>query len=164
MKNRGFTLIEMVITLVVLGLIGAIGGMAISNGLLAYNATEDTMESLSKVRYAMERMAREIRQVRHTGLQYDFTAPLGLTNTAFIKSDGTQVTLNQTGANLEISYDSVAGSYTLADNISAFTLNYYQADGITAAAANNVAFVEIQLSMTHAGGNINQRTRVALRD
>ena len=63
-RQRGFTLLEMIISLVVLGLLGAAAGYGLVGGTLAFTGTADAVQTLGKLRYANERMAREIREIR----------------------------------------------------------------------------------------------------
>ncbi|HFE37226.1 MAG TPA: type II secretion system protein [Gammaproteobacteria bacterium] len=62
-KPTGFTLIEMIIVIVLLGVISAILTPFISKAMQAYGASKARSDLVSKGRLAMERMAREIRHV-----------------------------------------------------------------------------------------------------
>ena len=63
-RQQGFTLMEMVIALVVLGLLGSVAGYGLVGGVLAFSETTGTVKTLGNLRYATERMAREIRERR----------------------------------------------------------------------------------------------------
>lgn len=53
----------------------------------------------------------------------------------------------------------------LSDEVSAFSFSYIQADGSLPAIDNSdVAFIEFELVLTHAGNNYPQRSRIALRN
>ena len=64
-RAHGFSLIEMIIVTVVLGIMAAVLAPLARNSLLAYDNTLDDLTVLDKLRYATERLAREIR-----GIQY----------------------------------------------------------------------------------------------
>ena len=48
--------------------------------------------------------------------------------------------------------------------LNSITFSYLQSDGSTATGADNVAFVEFELELMHAGNVYRQRSRVALRN
>ena len=62
--QRGFTLIEWVISLIVIGILAMVGLPILSSSTRAYSATQEGLSTLSKLRYATERLAREVREVR----------------------------------------------------------------------------------------------------
>lgn len=166
-RQGGFTLLEMVISLLVLALLGAAAGHGLTNGALAFSSGTDAVQTLGKLRYATERMAREIREIRRdpvTPTVYDITT-MNATNLAFTRRDGTGVSLAGSPPLLTLAYSSPAGTLTLADEVGSLALSYYQADGSTAATGNgDVAFVEFELVLVRAGNSYPQRSRVALRN
>ncbi len=165
--QNGFTLIEMVMTMVIVGLLGAAGGYALTNGTLAFVHSVDAVHTIGKLRIAGKRMEREIREVRRdlgTPALYDIST-MNATTLTFIKTDGTTVTLNSAPPLATLAYSNPAGTYTLTDEVSALTFAYYQADGATAATGNSdVAYIEVELVLTRDGNLYPQRTRAALRN
>lgn len=173
-RSRGFTLIEMVVTLMVLSILGGVTAYTISHGARAYLGSRDIVTTLSKLRLASERLAREIRSVRRdppAPAQYDFNGFPTATNLSFdrLEADGvtvTTVSIDGSANPITLEYDTPSGAQTLTDQVSSFSLAYYQADGVTAATSTtDIAFVEFELVLTDANGNsYPQRTRVALRN
>jgi len=173
-RARGFTLIELVISIVLLGIIGSVVGVGMTQSVLAFRASNDVADTLSKLRLASARLAREIRTVRRNPSDtssYDFTArtsnQLGFNR---LESDGvtvTPVTIDaSSGSAVTLGYGT---DYTLTDQLNSFTFRYYQSDGTTAASAyptnDDIAFVEFELVLIDSNGNpYPQRTRVALRN
>lgn len=176
-RAQGFTLIEMVMSMMIIGLLGTAAAMAISYGVRATFETQTRVDTQSDLRLAVERMAREIRLMRRdpaAPANYDIVAPRTATRLSFrrLDSDGSTVrtvTLDGgTASVVTLSYDSPAVTPTpvLANRVSAFTLTYLQANGVSISADNaDLAFVVIDLTITDTYGNAyNQRTRVALRN
>lgn len=171
--NQGFTLIEMVVTIVVLSILGGVSAYTISHGARAYIASRTVVDTLSKLRVASERLAREIRTVRRkpaTPSQYDFSTRTG-NSLAFdrLEPDGvtvTTVSIDGSSNPITLEYDTPTGAQTLTDQVSSFGFSYYQSDAVTAATSNaDIAFVEFELVLVDANGNTYpQRTRVALRN
>ena len=164
-RQRGFTLMELVISILVLGILGATAAYGIQNGVIAFQATEEALDSLGKLRYATERVSRELREIRRDPLdssRYDITT-LATDTIEFVKQDGTEVTLASAGGTLTLEYDDPSGAQVLTNQLNAFTLIYLDADGNVTADPAQVAFIDVQITLSDASGNLPQRSRVALR-
>lgn len=169
--SSGFSLIELIISIVLLGFLAAIGTTMISDSFDTTRLVNSSQSSAGQARYALERMEREIREVAYSGSSYTI-ATMDPTRLVFTKSDGVTVTINSGGANLAIAYPTSATPATLSNQVSNFALAYYRIadDGsITSSGVNasNVRFVEIKLTLTDSntsGQSIAQRTRIALRN
>ncbi|BCO32443.1 hypothetical protein TspCOW1_25460 [Thiohalobacter sp. COW1] len=172
--SRGFTLIEMVVTLLILSILGGVTAYTISHGARAFIDSRTVVTTLSKLRLASERLAREIRSVRRDPAapsQYDFNGFPTATGLSFdrLEADGvtvTTVSIDGSTNPITLEYDTPSGAQTLTDQVSNFSLAYYQADGVTAATTTaDIAFVEFELVLQDTNGNsYPQRTRVALRN
>lgn len=167
-KAYGFTLIEMVIVITAVAVIGSVLAPMMLKGMQAYESTHSTLNTLEKLRYATERLAREIRATDYSGGAYTInmatTPPL-----TFTKADTTPVTVTTTGSNVTLAYAAPAPAVNavLTDELSSLAFAYYRADGATtASAAADVRYVQITLTLTNPtnGQAYAQRTRVALRD
>lgn len=173
MGARGFTLIELTMTVVVMGIIAAVGAPMLGKSLLLFDAATVELNTLSKERYAMARMVRELRAVNYNGgtSQYDLTlASVGASSITFTKTDGVAVTLTGTPPLLEITYSSGGGAATLTDQVAAggVTFTGYLADGATTTTnAAQMEFVDVSLALLRPPTNANsfpRVTRVQLRD
>lgn len=167
-RARGFTLIEAVVSIVVLGILFALALPMLSSGLWAFERAQQSLDVLTKLRYATERMAREIREVDYTGGAYQISSALtaNTSTLTFTKADGTGVGLVQTGANVTTSYSTIAGGpFTLTDRATQLRFNFYDSAGAATVSTSAVAYVQIDLTLTNpAGASYSQRTRVGLRD
>jgi prepilin-type N-terminal cleavage/methylation domain-containing protein len=169
-RANGFTLMEMVITLTVLAILAAVAGPYLTNGVRAYNDTASALHTLGKLRLATERLVRETREIRRDPSgNFDIASSVSSPGSSitFTKMDGETVTIDQSGSVIRLSYSSVPGTPILTDEVKAnsLTFSYLQTDGVTNAASNaDVAFVEFQLILSHAGNDYPQRSRVALRN
>lgn len=165
-SQMGFTLVEMVAALTVLALLAAIAGPFLSNGVRAYNDSASAVHTLGKLRLASERLVREIREIRRdVSGNFDISLPLSSNTLQFFKSDSEQVTVSAAAPLVTLSYASIAGTPVLSDEVSSLNFSYFQADGSLPANDNSdVAFIEFELVLAHAGNNYAQRSRVALRN
>jgi prepilin-type N-terminal cleavage/methylation domain-containing protein len=169
--QRGFTLVELIITVVVLGILAAVGSSMFSDTFMTARMVNSSQASADQARYAMERLAREIREVKYSGNAYAISSAMspGATTMAFtrtISGSDVTVTVNRSGTNLTLTYSSPATTSTLASDVTAFTLDFLQLDNTATTLASAVRFVVITVTVTDAtsGQAIQQQTRVALRN
>jgi prepilin-type N-terminal cleavage/methylation domain-containing protein len=163
---RGWSLLELILVMVIMGTLAVFVGPMLLNAVNAYTRTQSTVATYGKMRYAMERMVRELGAVRRDPADttaFDITA-MTATNLAFTNDAGTQVTISFGGGNVNLGY---AGTATgvLTDQVSAFSLAYFRQDGATAASgAVNVAYVEISMTLADGPTTFANRRRVAVRN
>ena len=166
----GFTLIEAVVTIVLIGVLAMAVIPVIDSGVRTYATTTNSLNALSKLRLATERMAREIREVRRNPLSpTNFEMTLGANTLTFTKTDGNQVTISSSTPNVNLTYQTPAISAVLTDLLNANTdlnFQYYLADKITPTASlSQLAYVRISLTLTDRdGAQTSQVTWVALRN
>ncbi len=156
-NSRGFTLIEIVITIVLVGILSGIAAMIILQGVRAYSDEQSRSDVHYQARLGMERMAREIRLIR-SATAADITAMTAI-NLQF--TDITNAAVNYNYANPNIQRNAIG----LATGITAFNFRYFQQDGATTTlAAANVWYVEIDLTATQGSESLQLRTRVHPRN
>ncbi len=158
---------EAVVAILLLGILATAALPLISSAVTTYQTTTSYLVTLSKLRYATERMAREIRAVRRNPLtpsNYDISTPLTSTSLVFIKSDANQVSISAAAPLVTLAYQTPAASATLTDQLSALAFRYLDINGAVTASLAQIAFVEISLALTLDGAVLQQRTRVSLRN
>ncbi|ROZ68595.1 PilW family protein [Ramlibacter sp. WS9] len=164
--QRGFTLMELVIVVVVLGFLSAVGSTMIVDTFKTTKMVYASQSAATQARYAVERLAREIRQVKYTGSNYvigSITSPASSASfTNVINGVEQAVSVDVNGTDLRLSY---GAPLVLCGNVSGFTVNYLQLDNSAATSTANVRFVVISLTVTDgtSGQSITERLRVALR-
>lgn len=175
MRRRapGYTLVEIVLVILLLGMLAGAAAMAINHGARASLESTTRTDTLSKLRLAVERFAREVRQVRRNPgapTNYDFITRTA-NNLSFrrLANDGTTVlTVNLSIAvpQITLGYNNPPGNPLLVNQVSAASFSYLQADGVSPATSNaNVAFVEFALTLNDNFGNsYAERVRVSLRN
>lgn len=162
-RQHGFTLIEMVLSITVMSIVALVGAQLLANGSASYSAATDSIDTFAKLRYAMTRMAAEIREADYNGTQYQIT--MAANQLVFTKQDLTTVTIATSGSNVTLGYSSPAVTATLTDQLSSLAFAYYQSNAQTAAtSAANVAYVDVSLTLSEGGTLYSRRQRIALRD
>ena len=129
--NLGFTLIEVVVTMIVAAILFGLGATVISGGFRSYFLGREIMQNDWQGRLALERMTRELRTARTaTPADLNIAAAGQIT---FIDFAGNTIVYRQTGNTIERSQN--AGAFQpLADNISAapaLSFTYLRNDGTT---------------------------------
>ncbi len=151
-------------TITIMGIMAAVSWPVMDTSLRAYTELSETTETLGKLRYAMERIAREVRETDHNGSNF-VIGTMAVGTLSFTKRDGTAVTLTSSGANASLQYSSPSVTSTLTDQVNSLAFAYYQSDGSTLATSNsNISFVQISLTLEEDGSTYPQRTRIALRN
>jgi prepilin-type N-terminal cleavage/methylation domain-containing protein len=174
-RIEGFTLWELVMVIVILGILGAFVGPVAYNAIRSYDAVQKSTNTNAKIRYAMERIAREMRDVRR---QVTDAAALDIpsmtaTSMAFFKTDGTRVVLYGVSGGVNLAYSIVANpafstlTGMLVDQVQAgsFSLGYVEQGGTTVAgSASSIVFVQVSMTLTEGAVTVPARLRVDLRN
>jgi len=173
-RQRGFTLMELVITLVLMGILGTWGSSMIIDNFRTVQIVNASQASADHARYAIERLAREIREVKYvnlaTGYAISSTMAPSATGMVFTRTiDGVDVavTINKSGTDLTLGHTLPAAvTSTVATNVSGFTLDFLTLQNTATTLKTDLRFVVISLTVTDAtsGQQVTERTRVALRN
>ncbi len=192
-RQQGFSLLELVIAMVLTGLLAAMAMQPVLRALQARAAVANNLAAVDALRYATERMVRELRQVRYdaqgSGFQLAALDPIAGTSNAssglcFNRVGGAagatmaSVSLRKSGALATL--DNVgwpgcasASPKTLADKVSSLRFDYWSyGSGTPVALALNdstfgkkLAFIDVTLSVTSNNGPaVSYRSRVVLRN
>jgi prepilin-type N-terminal cleavage/methylation domain-containing protein len=174
-KDAGFTLIEIIVTLIVLGIMGAFAGMMIARGAQGYIMAKATNELAQKAQLALNRMILEFEDISaissansssvcYTLRYYDVNTETTNDINRCVGLDGSQIKIGTT----------VATGSALVDNVNAFQLNFYSVtDAFTGSGtwvpANpiaNLASIKIVLTLNRtdvAGGTYTCSTLYDVR-
>lgn len=166
-RVEGFTLAELIMVIVILGILGAFVGPVVFNAIRAYDSVQKSANTNAKVRYAMERIAREMRDIRRQATDASFLdiASMGASSFAFIKTDGTEVVLSGAGGVVNLAYSTLSGMLIDQVQPGSFSLAYFERDGTTlSASAASVAFVQVSMTLTDGAVTVPARLRVELRN
>jgi MSHA biogenesis protein MshO len=178
MHARGQSLLELVIVLIILGILVAFVAPILSGAVDSYDRTSRNVEVLTKMRYTMERVARELRAMRRDPADtddYDVASLGSATKLDFCRSDGTRVSIQKVGSEVRLNYTggfattsctaSASTTNTLTDSVDAFTLSYRRRTGAATTKKGQLEYVDVDLVMTGTGTSAySSSMRVDLRN
>jgi prepilin-type N-terminal cleavage/methylation domain-containing protein len=157
--QRGFTLIEIIVVIVILSIVSAIAIKFLADSLRIYTMTVNQKTLFDEGKLTLERMCRDIRD----GQTIFVPAPgASASNIIFKRTNATaqdiaaeNVTFQLTGTTLYEIKATPAANTPLAANVSTFTAT----QGTAAANTLNEITLALNLSLT-GGGNVTLQTKV----
>ncbi len=158
-KQQGFSLIEMIMVILVLGILTAMASLLLSQGLNAFSSSSDLLDANAQGQVAIQRMARDIRLVRSpadistaTSGQFSFT---DINNNA--------VSYALSGSSLNVTKN--GSTQTLAVGVNSLTFTYYDRNGTTPPASTAATrYIKIALVITQNNVNYSLTTSLYTRN
>ncbi len=168
-NSKGFTLIEAIITIVIVGIISGIAALIILEAMKASSKEQNLSDAHYQAKIAMERMAREIRLIRsQTVGDIPTMAAAGL---VFCDVTGRAIEFQLSGTALNRRESATCsppvwgGWNALSSNgVNPLTFTYLDSAGAGGATAANLWFVEIDMTDTQGSESLQMRTRVHPRN
>lgn len=154
-NNKGFTLIEMLMVIVILSIILTVGGVLLGAGFSGGFATHEGTYSGSNARVAFERMSEELKEARSPTVG-DLTP--NANSITFTKIDGSTVTYSLSGTSL------LRNSQVLADYETALTFTYLTSNNITTTDATQVRCIVISTTVSYKNTTLPLQTAVCPRN
>lgn len=133
---------ELLLSVAILGILAAVVGPVLGAGIRSYMFTVNRRVALNSTRMAMERMASEIRLV---ATQNDIDT---FTSSVFQLDLSTENNINYSlsGGNLQRS------GVTLANNVTALTFMYLDANGSSTATRANIQRIQVEFTVNAGAG------------
>jgi prepilin-type N-terminal cleavage/methylation domain-containing protein len=140
-QENGFTLVELIVTLVLVGIIGTFTTLFMYTGLNGYLRAKDTAEGALKAQIALDRLSLELRDINEIEA---LTANTALDYFSTTLPGDRQIIYNAVADTISLDVDGNVN--LLLDDVQSFTmtasyenLNFY-ADGTNAVEAIDVSF------------------------
>lgn len=148
-NSKGFTLIEIIITIVIVGIISGIAAVIIAQGVRSYTDEQGRSDMRYRAELALERMSREIRMIRSASAA-DIPTMTGST-LRYTDINGAAMGFRLNGGAIERTEDNGATWNPLATNVTApwgnlFT--YLDSAGSVTGSQASLWFVQIEFTVT----------------
>lgn len=155
-KNSGFSLVELIVVIVLVGILAALGAQMLGKTVQSFVFGRDVVKGDWQARVALERLTRDLRMVRAaTNLTI-----IPATAITFSDTDGNNVNYSITGTQL------MRNTQVLADDVSNLQFTYLRSDGNTVETTNPllVYYITVSFDVTRATATTSLRATVHPRD
>ena len=162
MDNRGFTLIEMVMVITLLGIIGGIIALPLYQGATGwFEAT--TREGITESgRIGIERMMREIRNTARTAANAPCITAATATSFVFGNDPSNCASINFSRAGAVAPYTVQRNGVDLENDVNSLAFTYYDNANVPTALAANVRRVGIEIVSTSGVETLRKYSEVYL--
>lgn len=166
-RRRGFTLVEAVAAMVILGALGSVVSAVVLEAMQGYSTAATGTLAHEQLTSALERLDRELREIdlkSGSAVAPDITS---ITPTSITFSGGKAISLTGTTLNFT---DTAATTTVMLDAVSAFTIaafdeaNVAMAGTLSGAACDPVRRLSITLGSITSGTTDSLRTKIYLRN
>ena len=149
--EKGFTLIELILVIVILGIIAGVSANVMSSSFKSSFDNQNITNADEQGRLSIERMIRDIHAIGSSGSIITATS----TQFSFINTSGQTITYALSGTNLQ------RNGINLADGISAISFGYYASNGTVTTTLANIRYINITLTVTQNNVNYKIATTVS---
>lgn len=149
-SRAGVTLVEMMVTVVVLGIVGVATLPVILAVSTGYSESTRTRAALERNAFAADRVTRWIREIPE-GSVAGSVAIASASATAITLTDGRSISLN----NGTLIQKGVTGSgETLVENVTSMEFKLYASDGVTSTLAQPALTQRVAFTLTSDGATL----------
>lgn len=135
-SQKGFSLIELIITIVIMGIISVVVGKILLQGYKTFITSQNISDADWQGLMALESITNDIHNIRSAADIITISA----STFSFVDMTGTTVTYTLSGSNLQ------RNSLTVASGMSALTFSYLDKNGSVTASAAAVRYITISVT------------------
>lgn len=157
-SQKGFTLIELVMVIILLSIVAAIASKMLTQGLNALLTGQNVISANWQGQIAMERMSRDILLVRSPAA----ITTIAANNFAFTDMSNNTVSYSLSGTSLTLTQN--GNSEVLANGILSLTFSYFDRNGTSTATATLVRQIRISINVTQNNANYTLTTAIYPRN
>lgn len=160
LRQLGFSLVELIVVIVVLGIVASMGAVVVRNGMLGYLRGREITSTDSQSRLALERIARELRDIAPPsgGVANITAASCGSSTFAFSDIRAAPISYTQSTTTL------LRNGQPLADNVTDLRFYCLQSNVQATTIPSAVYYVTVSMIVSTANTSATYRTTVKLRN
>jgi prepilin-type N-terminal cleavage/methylation domain-containing protein len=154
----GFSLIELIVVIVVLGTIASMGAIVVRDGMLGYLRGREITSADWQGRLALERITRELRDVAAPNYSNIAATSCGTSTFTFSDSSSTLISYTQSTTTL------LRNGQPLADNVTGLRFHCLQSDVQATATLSAVYYVSVSMVVSTTNTDATYRATVKPRN
>lgn len=135
--KKGFTLIELIIVIVLIGILSGISSLMLTQFFKSYQTGKRLNNLAIQTNIEINNLMREIKNAESVSI-------IGNTTMTFINHNGETVAIDLNGTNLRRNVNS-SGAQIVCDKVSSLSFGFFDQAFNTTAVATNVRFVTINI-------------------
>ena len=150
-RAGGFTLIEMIAVIIIVGIIAAAGATLLGRSFSHFAVSRDVTGIEAQARVALERISRELRQIRGRSNNNDLDISTA-NEITFRDTSNTLIRFYRDGGTNQLMRQENGGTAKpLADNVTVLTINYYTQNATTPATRPEVYYITVDMTVSNGG-------------
>jgi prepilin-type N-terminal cleavage/methylation domain-containing protein len=154
-QETGFTLVELIVALVLVGIIATFTTLFMYTGLNGYLRTKDNSEGALKAQLALDRLSLELRDISEIEA---FTANSAIDYLSTTLTGDRQIIYNANAATISLDVDGDINTLdTLLDEVSSFTMTMIANRDLNNDAINEVEAIEVKFTVGKIGRQFSAR-------
>ena len=155
-RQPGFSLIELIVVTVVLGIVASMGAIVVRDGMLGWLRGREITSADWQGRLALERITRELRDVAAPGSASIDAVSCGSAGFSFV-----DITANQINYTLAASNTLLRNGQPLADNVTGLRYYCLQSNGLTyTTIPSAVYYISVSMIVSTANTSATYRSTV----
>ena len=164
-RQHGFTLAEMVVVIIIVGIIFAVGAMLVGRSFENYSISRDATDIEGQARVALERISRELREVRGKSNSTDLDIGTVGEVTFSDATTGTLIRFYRDGTtNRLMRQENLSPPQPLADSITAMSISYFDKNAVSTGVLAEVYYIKAEITVSKGSLNDSFSTTVKVRN
>lgn len=157
-RQLGFSLVEVIVVMVVLGIVASMGAMVLRDGILGYLRGREITSADWQGRLALERITRELRDVASPNYSNIAATSCGTSTFAFSDINATPISYTQSTTTL------LRNGQPLADNVTGLGFYCLQSNVQPTTVPANVYYITVSMIVSTANTSATYRSTVMPRN
>jgi len=159
--NEGFTLMEIILVLVLIGIMATVLIPTLQEGMQSYTATETRGDLTSQARQAASRITRELRNIQKEADNTPNISSANVSTVTFVDVLDNTISFTLSGGTVQ------RNSNALVEQVSNLSFRYFDVNNLELTGAftpNNVRRIMVTLTLAEAGQTVLVTEQAFLRE
>jgi len=158
LRQFGFSMVELIVVIVVLGIVASAGAFVVRDGIFGYLRGREITGADWQGRFALERITRELRGIASPNFSNIAATSCGTSTFAFSDASATAISYTQSAGTL------LRNGQPLADSVTALRFYCLTSNVQTTATPSAVYYVTVSMVVSTGNTTASYRTTVRPRN